>query len=633
MFNENTALKTESFRLNSCAALEALREQIISERDPNHPEVVICHGTGCLANGSEKVSQAFKAAIQAAGIDAKVVPGIKTTGCHGFCSRGPLVIIRPQGLFYQRVTPGDVEEIVAKSLVGGEPVKRLLYRDPKTDDLIFTEDQIPFYKLQQRVVLHNIGKIDPTDITDTIAAGGYRALARAIGAMTPGQVVDEIEKSGLRGRGGAGFPAGRKWRSALQAIEKRGLPVYVVVNGDEGDPGAFMDRTIMEGDPHAVLEGLILAAYALGAEQGYLYVRAEYPLAIRHLEIAMAQARAYGLLGDNILNSGFSFDARINRGAGAFVCGESTALFTSIEGKPGTPRPKYVRSVEEGLWGRPTVLNNVETFANVPLIIDRGSDWYRTLGVPHSTGTKVFSLVGKVNNVGLVEVPMGVSLSTIVEEIGGGVPGGKPFKAVQTGGPSGGCLPYELKDTPVDFDSLTAAGSMMGSGAMIVMDNTDCVVDIGRYFLRFLEEESCGKCLPCRLGLTRMREILDNFSKGIGTEQDITDLRSLAQAVQDGALCALGSSAPNPVLTTLRYFKDEYLAHVGAHKCPAGVCKDLITYTIDAAQCTGCGNCARQCPANCITGGKKQPHVIDASQCLRCGICKETCRFDAVVIV
>ncbi len=632
MPDSSTALKIDPWRLQSQADLNALREQIAAGRDPRRAEVVICHGTGCLANGGEKVARAFKAAIAAAGLDAKVVPGIKTTGCHGFCSRGPLVIIRPQGIFYQRVQPKDVQEIVSRTLVAGAAVERLLYQDPSTSEVILNERDIPFYKLQQRVVLHNIGKIDPTDITDTIAAGGYQALAKALAALTPEQVVEQIEKSGLRGRGGAGFPTGRKWRSALSAIKKKGRPVYVVVNGDEGDPGAFMDRTIMEGDPHAVLEGLILGAYALGAEKGYLYVRAEYPLAIRHLEIAMAQARSYGLLGENILNSGFSFDARINRGAGAFVCGESTALFTSIEGKPGNPRPKYVRSVEEGLWGRPTVLNNVETWANVPLIIDRGADWYAGLGVPHSTGTKVFSLVGKVNNVGLVEVPMGVSMAAIVEQIGGGVPGGKPFKAVQTGGPSGGCIPYLLKDTPVDFDSLTAAGSMMGSGAMIVMDEGDCVVDIGRYFLRFLEEESCGKCLPCRLGLTRMREILDNFSKGIGSEQDIADLTSLAQAIQDGALCALGSSAPNPVLTTLRYFKEEYLAHVRDQKCPAGVCKELITYAIDPELCTGCMSCARQCPANCISGNKKEAHVIDAEKCLRCGICKETCKFGAVQI-
>jgi len=633
MGEQHTAAKTQDpWRLPSREALDQMREDILAARDPRRPEVVICHGTGCLANGSARVAQAFKTAIAEAGIDAKVHPAIKTTGCHGPCSRGPLVIIRPQGLFYQRVQASDVADILDQTLLQGKPVERLMYRDPTSDELIFTEDQIPFYKRQQRVVLHNIGKIDPTDITDAIAAGAYRSLAKALESMTPEQVVSEVERSGLRGRGGAGFPTGRKWRSALKAIKKKGRPVYVVVNGDEGDPGAFMDCALMEGDPHAILEGLILGAYALGAEKGYLYVRAEYPLAIRHLETAMSQARAYGLLGENILNSGFSFDARINRGAGAFVCGESTALFTSIEGKPGNPRPKYTRSVEEGLWGRPTVLNNVETWANIPLILDRGGDWFAGLGVPHSTGTKVFSLVGKVNNVGLVEVPMGVPMATIVEEIGGGVPGGAPFKAVQTGGPSGGCIPYALKDTPVEFDALSAAGSMMGSGAMIVMDETDCVVDVSRYFLRFLEEESCGKCLPCRLGLSRMREILDNFSQGKGSAADIDDLASLSQAIQDGALCALGKSAPNPVLTTLQYFRDEYLDHVQNRKCPAGVCKDLITFTIDPAVCTGCTSCVKKCPAQCITGEKKKTHTIDSAKCIRCGICMETCKFNAVHI-
>jgi NADP-reducing hydrogenase subunit HndC len=632
MHNLSTAAEMTSERLQSAEDLLALRDRIIAARDPQRPEVVVCHGTGCLASGADKVTRAFRAAIEEADVQAKVIPGIKTTGCHGMCSRGPLVVIKPQGLFYQRVQAKDVQEIVQHTLIEGKPVERLLYRNPDTNDLIFVQDDIPFYKLQKKLVLRNVGKIDPVDINDTIAAGGYQALAKALSTMTPEEVVVEIEKSGLRGRGGAGFPTGRKWRSALSAVKKKGLPVYVVVNGDEGDPGAFMDCAVMEGDPHAVLEGLILGAYALGAEKGYLYVRAEYPLAIRHLEIAMAQARSHGLLGNNILNSGFSFDARINRGAGAFVCGESTALFTSIEGKAGNPRPKYIRSVEEGLWGRPTVLNNVETWANVPLIIERGSEWYSAICVPHSTGTKVFSLVGKVNNVGLVEVPMGLPLSVLIEEIGGGVPNGKPFKAVQTGGPSGGCIPYALKDTPVDYDSLVAAGSMMGSGGMIVMDDSDCVVDVARYFLRFLEEESCGKCLPCRLGLTRLREILDNFSKGVGSEQDITDLTSLSQAIQDGALCALGSSAPNPVLTTIRYFKEEYLAHVRDHKCPAGVCKDLIVYSIDPELCTGCMSCAAQCPVQCITGKKKEPHVIDAEKCLRCGICKETCKFEAVKI-
>jgi NADH-quinone oxidoreductase subunit F len=633
MHDHALAEQSDALCLRSLDDLNRFRKQILDKRDPHQPEIVVCHGTGCLANGSADVSAAIRSALDASGIDAKVFPGIKTTGCQGFCSHGPLVVIRPQGIFYQKVKPKDAKEIIEKTIVQGDVVKRLLYKNPTDGEKILHEQDIPFYKRQTRVVLHNIGKIDPTDISDTIASGGYQGLAKALTTMTPEQVVQEIETSGLRGRGGAGFPTGRKWRSALTAIEKKGRPVYVVVNGDEGDPGAFMDRTIMEGDPHAVLEGLILGAYALGANQGYLYVRAEYPLAIKHLTIAMEQARACGLLGDNILNSGFSFDARINRGAGAFVCGESTALFTSIEGNPGNPRPKYVRSVEEGLWGRPTVLNNVETWANIPLIVNKGGDWYAKIGVPHSTGTKVFSLVGKVNNVGLVEVPMGVPLSTIVEDIGGGVPGGTPFKAVQTGGPSGGCIPYELKDTPVDFDSLTKAGSMMGSGAMIVMDNRDCVVDVGRYFLRFLEEESCGKCMPCRLGLSRMREILDNFSEGKGSEKDIEDLLSLSKAIQDSALCALGSSAPNPVLTTLKYFKDEYLAHVTRQKCPAGVCKNLITYSIDPELCTGCTSCAKQCPVGCIEGEKKKPHAIDTGLCIRCGICMDTCKFNAVNVI
>lgn len=633
MHDHALAEQSDALCLRSLDDLNRLRKQILDKRDPDQPEIVVCHGTGCLANGSADVSAAIRSALDASGIDAKVFPGIKTTGCQGFCSHGPLVVIRPLGIFYQKVKPKDAKEIIEKTIVQEDVVKRLLYKNPADGEKILHEQDIPFYKRQTRVVLHNIGKIDPTDICDTIASGGYQGLAKALTTMTPEQVVQEIERSGLRGRGGAGFPTGRKWRSALTAIEKKGRPVYVVVNGDEGDPGAFMDRTIMEGDPHAVLEGLILGAYALGAHQGYLYVRAEYPLAIKHLTIAMEQARACGLLGDNILNSGFSFDARINRGAGAFVCGESTALFTSIEGNPGNPRPKYVRSVEEGLWGRPTVLNNVETWANIPLIVNKGGDWYAKIGVPHSTGTKVFSLVGKVNNVGLVEVPMGVPLSTIVEDIGGGVPGGVPFKAVQTGGPSGGCIPYELKGTPVDFDSLTKAGSMMGSGAMIVMDNRDCVVDVGRYFLRFLEEESCGKCMPCRLGLSRMREILDNFSEGKGSEKDIEDLLSLSKAIQDSALCALGSSAPNPVLTTLNYFKDEYLAHVTEQKCPAGVCKNLITYSIDPELCTGCTSCAKQCPVGCIEGEKKKPHAIDTGLCIRCGICMDTCKFNAVNVI
>jgi NADP-reducing hydrogenase subunit HndC len=616
--------------LQSPEELKTYREELLAEQDPNQPVVIVCHGTGCLANGSPRVTEALKKSIAASKIKARVMPGIKTTGCHGFCSRGPLVIVRPSGLFYQRVKPDDAEEIVKTTLVEGKPVDRLLYLDPQTREPIPLETDIPFYKNQQRIVLRNIGKVDPTDLRDTIARGGYQALAKALITMTPEEVVREVEKSGLRGRGGAGFPTGRKWRSALAAIKKRGGPVYVICNGDEGDPGAFMDRTIMEGDPHAVIEGMILGAFALGSHQGFIYVRAEYPIAIKHLTIAMDQARSLGLLGDNILGTGFSFDIQINRGAGAFVCGESTVLFASIEGKAGEPRPKYVRSAEEGLWGKPTVLNNVESWANIPLIIENGAKWYTAIGVPHSTGTKVFSLVGKVNNIGLVEVPMGIELGKIVEVIGGGVPSGEPFKAVQTGGPSGGCIPYSLKDIPVDFDSLTHVGSMMGSGGMIVMDRKDCVVDVSRYFLKFLEEESCGKCLPCRLGITRLREMLDLFSKGGGTERDLEDLNSLAQAIQDGSLCALGGSAPNPVLTTLRYFKDEYLAHIQEKRCPAGVCKALITYAIDEEKCTGCMVCARSCPQKCISGEKKNPHRIDAEHCIRCGVCLESCKFEAV---
>ncbi len=632
MPSTSTASEHKTKRLGSAAELAALQQSLLDARDPNQREIVVCYGTGCLAAGATQVEVALKKGLAEADLDVKVRPLIKTTGCRGFCSRGPLVVVLPDGLFYQRVKPADVADIIQTTIVENQPVERLLYTDPQSGEVIPHEKDIPFYQKQKRLVLGRIGSVDPTDILDTIAAGGYQALAKVFNTMAPEEVVTAMERSGLRGRGGAGFPTGRKWRSALKAIEKKGRPVYVVCNGDEGDPGAFMDCMVMEGDPHAVLEGMIIGAYALGANQGYIYVRAEYPVAIKHLGLAMAQAREMGLLGQNILGSGFNFDIQINRGAGAFVCGESTALFTSLEGRAGEPRPKYVRSVEEGLWGRPTVLNNVESWANVPIILNMGADNYAKIGVPHSTGTKVFSLVGKVNNVGLVEVPMGVPLSTIVEEIGGGVPGGKPFKAVQTGGPSGGCIPYHLKDTPVDYDSLTKAGSMMGSGGMIVMDDRDCVVDVAAYFLKFLEEESCGKCIPCRLGLTRMRQMLEDFSQGHGSESDLEELSSLARAIADGSLCALGGSAPNPVLTTIRYFKDEYLAHIKEHRCPAGVCKALITYTIDPEACTGCMTCARACPQEAISGEKKKPHLIDETKCIRCGICMDSCKFGAVLV-
>jgi NADH-quinone oxidoreductase subunit F len=632
MARVSTALKLEETRLGSPADLAAYKEQILSERDPDRPVIIVCHGTGCLANGSPKVAEALRLAIAQAGLDAQVIPDIKITGCHGFCSRGPLVILQPSGLFYQLVKPSDAEEIVKTTLIEGNPVDRLLYVEPRTGEHIVHDHEIPFYKHQQRIVLKNIGKIDPTDMRDTIAVGGYEALAKALTTMTPGEVIDAVEASGLRGRGGGGFPSGRKWRIAAENLKKNPGPMYIVGNGDEGDPGAFMDRTIMEGDPHAVLEGMIIGAYAMGATQGFIYVRLEYPVAIRHLTIALEQARNLGLLGKNILGSGFDFDIQINRGAGAFVCGEETALIASLDGRIGEPIPRPPYPAEKGLWGRPTIINNVETWANVPLIIDKGAAWFSGIGVPHSTGTKIFSLVGKVNNIGLVEVPMGIPLSQIVEKIGGGVPGEEGFKAVQTGGPSGGIIPYHLKDTPVDFDSLTKVGSMMGSGGMIVMDQRDCVVDVARYFLRFLEEESCGKCLPCRLGLKAMQEFLDRFSKGEGTESDIAELQSLGQAIKDFSLCALGGTSPNPVLTTIQYFRDEYLAHITEQKCPAGVCKDLITYFIDPELCNGCGVCRRICPQQCISGEKKKLHTIDSSLCIRCGMCFDECPVDAVLV-
>jgi NADP-reducing hydrogenase subunit HndC len=641
-------------RLTSAAALKALRDNLLSAQDPNQPIVRVCRGPGCLAVGADQVSQAFHSAIQSQHLGVKVQPLVKDTGCHGFCSQGTLVNLAPANLCYVRVKPEDVEEIVQTTLVKGGVVDRLLYSD--NGNKYQSEADIPFYRLQQKIILKNVGVIDPLDIHDAIMTGAYHSLAKALTSMSPDDIIRTVEISGLRGRGGGGFPTGYKWKKTVDNARENPGPVYIIANGEEGDPGAFMDRAIMEGDPHAVIEGMALGAYAMGVNLGFLYVRHEYPIAIRHLTAALAQARSLGLLGKNILGTGFDFDLQISRGAGAYVCGEETAIIASLEGRVGEPvtRPPYPS--EQGLWNRPTVINNVETWANVPHIIDHGPQWYADVGVSHSTGTKIFSLVGKVKNTGLVEVPMGISLGTLVEEIGGGVPGQGRFKAVQTGGPSGGIIPYELKDIPpealkpdsvglhppdsipekkelsVDFDSMAQTGSIMGGGGMIVMDDHDCVVDVARYFLRFLEEDSCGKCLPCRLGLKGMLEFLNNFSQGKGVPADIDALESLGKALVDGSLCGLGRSAPNPVLTSIRYFRDEYLAHIVDHRCPAGVCRALITYRIDPEICNGCTLCAQTCPQVCISGEEKKPHTIDQDACIRCGACMDVCPVDAVVV-
>jgi len=615
--------------MGAIASIEQLgkyREQIKANVKEDLPTVLICFGTGCQANGARNVAEAFTKIIKDQGLNLDVNIGLKTTGCHGYCENGPLVALRPQGILYLKVKPDDVSEIVEKTIKAGEVVDRLIYKDKQTEKTIAKYREIPFYKHQQRIALRNIGNIDPTNIDDYILQGGYAGLAKVL-KMEPDAIISEVEKSGLRGRGGGGFPTGVKWRSC-KAVPSDTR--YVICNGDEGDPGAFMDRSIMEGDPHAVIEGMIIGAIAVGAHQGYIYVRDEYPLAVKNLAIAIKSAREKGFLGKNILGSSFAFDIKISRGGGAFVCGESSALMRSVEGKVGEPRAKYIRSVEKGLYDEPTVLNNVETWANVPEIIVKGADWYASLGTKGSKGTKVFSLVGKVNNTGLVEVPMGISIRKLVEEIGGGVLSGKRFKAVQTGGPSGGCIPERLSDLPIDFDSLTDAGSMMGSGGIIVMDEETCMVDVAKYFIGFLVGESCGKCTPCRDGLRRMLDVLIEITEGRGKETDVAVLEELCDVLTWGALCGLGTSAANPVLSTIKYFREEYDAHINDKQCPAGVCKALITYSIDAEACTGCTLCAKKCPQKCITGERKKTHVIDTEQCIKCGVCKDVCNFNAV---
>ncbi len=588
----------------------------------------VCIGPGCAAKGSGKLHELFREAVKQTGADVQVEA--KSVGCHGLCECGPIVIVQPGDIFYQRVEEPDVAEIFRETVIGGRIVERLLYEDPATGAKLTTAAEIPFYSAQQRIALAHNGEIDPKSIEDYIAVGGYAALAKALTAMTPDEVLSEIERSGLRGRGGGGFPTGRKWRSCRDAP---GQPKYVICNGDEGDPGAFMDRAIMEGNPHAILEGMTVGAYAIGSEQGYTYVRNEYPLSVVRLREAIEQARRAGLLGQDILGSGFSFDVRINRGGGAFVCGESTALMASLEGRPGEPRAKYVHTVESGLWGKPTNLNNAETWANVPAIINQGAQWFASIGTEGSKGTKVFSLVGEVVNTGLVEVPMGMSLRRIIEEIGGGVKNDKAFKAVQTGGPSGGCIPAEHLDAKVDFDELTRLGSMMGSGGMIVMNEDTCMVNVAKYFLNFLKDESCGKCTPCREGLAQMLHILERITHGEGRPGDVESLKSLAGLLEGTALCALGKTAANPVLSTIRYFPEEYDAHIREQRCPAKECKGLFRYRIDPEACKACGICRKECPVDAISGEKNVPYVIDQEKCTLCGTCLDKCPFSAVIKV
>jgi NADH:ubiquinone oxidoreductase subunit F (NADH-binding)/(2Fe-2S) ferredoxin/Pyruvate/2-oxoacid:ferredoxin oxidoreductase delta subunit len=614
-------------KLNSPEELTAFRQEILSKRDPNTPCISVCVGTGCLASGASEVLEAFKTEIEKQGLTADV--DTRGTGCPGFCERGPVVVIYPEEICYLRVTPGDVPEIISRTIKEKKVVDRLLYVDPSTGEKVTHESDIPFYKYQKRNIICNNIKIDSRSIDDYLAVDGYSALVKALFRMTDEQVLAEVKKSNLRGRGGGGFPAGRKWEGSRNAPEKT---KYVLVNADEGDPGAFMDRALLEGNPHSVLEGLIIGAYAVGAHQGYIYVRQEYPLAVENITLAIKQAEEYGFLGENILGSGFDFAVDVHRGAGAFVCGESTALMTALEGRVGEPRVKYIRSNIRGLRNKPTVLNNVETWANVPLIINNGADWFTQSGTEGSKGTKIFSLVGKITNTGLVEVPMGITLKDIIYKIGGGIPGGKKFKAVQTGGPSGGCIPGELLDLQVDFDELAKAGSMMGSGGMIVMDEDTCMVDVARYFIHFLTDESCGKCLPCREGLRQMDRILTNITEGKGKEGDIELLEELSEAAIEASLCALGKSAPNPFLSTLRYFRDEYEAHIKDKRCPALSCKALISYYIDPEKCRACMICLRKCPVEAIDGGKKKIHIINQEKCTNCGTCFEVCppRFSAV---
>jgi len=591
-------------------------------------QVLICGGTGCTSSGSDKIAIKLEEELKKNRLESEV--NIVRTGCFGLCEKGPIMIVYPEGTFYSHITADDIPEIVSEHLLKGRVVERLVFQEKDDDGNIKSLNETNFYKKQHRVALRNCGVINPEVIDEYIGRGGYEALGKVLTEQTPEQVIQTILDSGLRGRGGGGFPTGMKWKLARNIVPDADQK-FVCCNADEGDPGAFMDRSVLEGDPHVVLEAMAIAGYAIGANQGYIYVRAEYPLAINRLEVAIAQAREYGLLGNNIFGTDFSFDIGLRLGAGAFVCGEETALMTSIEGNRGEPRPRPPFPAEKGLFGKPTILNNVETYANIPQIILNGAEWFASMGTEKSKGTKVFALGGKINNTGLVEIPMGTTLRTVIEEIGGGIPNGKHFKAAQTGGPSGGCIPASHLDIEIDYDNLLAIGSMMGSGGLIVMDEDNCMVDIAKFFLEFTVDESCGKCTPCRVGTKRMYEILEKITKGQATLEDLDKLEALCYHVKANSLCGLGQTAPNPVLSTLRYFRDEYIAHIVDKKCPAGVCKDLLSYEIEADKCKGCTLCARNCPANAITGTVKEPHVIDKDKCVKCGACIEKCKFGAIV--
>ena len=614
--------------INSPIELERIRQEILTKRSSEKARISVCAGAGCLATGARKVIDAFSAEIEKEGIEKEVC--VKGTGCPGFCERGPIVVIDPEQTCYLQVTAQDVPEIVSQTIKQNKVVERLLYSNAANNEKATREADIPFYKHQERNIIGNNIKIDPKCIDDYLALGGYSALTKALFQMTPEQVVEEAKKSGLRGRGGGGFPTGIKWDAARKAP---GDTKYVIVNADEGDPGAFMDRAVLEGNPHSILEGLIIGAYAMGSHEGYIYVRQEYPLALENVGVAIKQAREYGFLGRNILGSNFDFDIKVHRGAGAFVCGEETALLLSLEGKPGEPRPRPPYPATNGLWGKPTNINNVETWANVPLIVNNGADWFNQFGTAKSKGTKIFSLVGKIKNTGLVEVPMGATLRDIIYKIGDGIPGGKKFKAIQTGGPAGGCIPEEHLDIPVDFDELIKVGAIMGSGGMIVMDEDTCMVDVARYFLNFLTQESCGKCSPCREGVKQMHRILTDITEGRGKEGDIELLEELAMSTGSASLCALGRSAPNPVLSTLRYFRHEYETHIKEKRCPSFTCQGLVSYYIDPAKCGACRICERECSSQAIEGGKNLIHIVDQTKCNACGTCFEVCptKFGAVI--